>query len=241
MKMNDEANNSCSFGENILAYLYGELPPKNRDIFEMHLENCSPCIDEFAELSVARYSVYEWKNVEFAPLATPEIVVPIERNTPRSTWLDSIRTAFAWNSGWAYAGGAAAIILAAVFGLTMLRDSGEPTVARGLEEKNAPSNGALSSVPARSSETVQAPEAPAVGQPDEAEVAARPGAVARKRTEIAATRPARRANAETAAARRASPNGRLQNSPTLGQYVDDRDESLRLTDIFEDLDTKELD
>ena len=35
--------------------------------------------------------------------------------------------------------------------------------------------------------------------------------------------------------------GRFQESATLGEYVDYRDDSLRLTDIFEDIGTKELD
>src|SRR5688572_12265007 len=105
MEMINKTENSCSLGGNMLAYLYDELSSDGRECFESHLADCSLCIDEFAELSEARYSVYEWKNVEFAPLKTPRFVVPVERTPAVVSWVDSVRAAFAWNGTAALAGG----------------------------------------------------------------------------------------------------------------------------------------
>ena len=83
MEMNNETKFSCSHGEEMLAYLYDELSPDGRERFETHMESCFECIDEFAELAFSRYSVFEWKSLEFAPLPTPKFVVPVERNRRR--------------------------------------------------------------------------------------------------------------------------------------------------------------
>src|SRR5207245_11780758 len=40
------------------------------------LEDCTVCTDDFAAISNARFSVFEWQKEEFAHLPTPEIVIP---------------------------------------------------------------------------------------------------------------------------------------------------------------------
>jgi len=68
----------CAVAEEIVAYLYAEMSGAKRDAFENHLVDCAACIDEFAEMSHARYSVYEWQREEFAPLATPRFKIPYD-------------------------------------------------------------------------------------------------------------------------------------------------------------------
>jgi len=67
---------TCEFEAEIVSYLYDELAAANRTRFETHLLDCTPCTDEFAELSFSRFSVFEWQKEEFAPLETPAITIP---------------------------------------------------------------------------------------------------------------------------------------------------------------------
>ena len=77
--MKDKKNSSnCEFAESIVTYMYGELPIGEQEDFEAHLKDCQLCIDEFAVISEARFSVYQWQRSEFAPLETPEIRIPIK-------------------------------------------------------------------------------------------------------------------------------------------------------------------
>ncbi|MBV9216236.1 MAG: zf-HC2 domain-containing protein [Acidobacteria bacterium] len=70
---------SCELGSEIVAYLYGELSPEERSLFEDHLADCMSCTDEFAAASNARFSVFEWHKEEFVPLATPAFSIPYEQ------------------------------------------------------------------------------------------------------------------------------------------------------------------
>ena len=239
MEMNNDTKFSCSHGEDMLAYLYDELPPYGRERFEAHLESCTGCIDEFAELAVSRYSVFEWKSFEFAPLPTPKFVVPTERK-PAASWFDGIRAAFAWN-GWAIAGGAAAIMLFALIGIALWNIQPDTTIAVNepspslpVADLEEPSNRSVETTePERSSterevETSQEPESNRRTAPEH------------KRPIVAKAVTVRKASAEKVEPRRVTANERLRNSPTLGQYVEEQDESLRLSDIFDDLDSRDL-
>lgn len=66
----------CEFEDVVAAYLYDELSLIERDRFESHLADCTSCTDEFAAISNARYSMFEWRKEEFDHLATPTIVIP---------------------------------------------------------------------------------------------------------------------------------------------------------------------
>ena len=244
MEMKNETNKcSCSHGEEMLAYLYDELSPAGRERFETHLESCFECIDEFAELAVSRYSVFEWKSVEFVPMATPRFVIPAERKPVASSWLDSIKAAFAWN-GWALAGGGAAMMLFAVIGIGFWNFQSDGPIA----------DNDAASLPAGAPAAVQNQMAPTnVAEPDQAELAevvpsrkprperavVQPQASQRKRSDVANVVTGRKTPSATET-RRPSANERLQNSPTLGQYVEDPDESLRLSDIFDDLEMRDM-
>ena len=67
---------SCGRSYDIVAYIYNEIDPSERRTFEKHLSGCMSCTDEFAVVSDARLSVFEWHKEEFAHLPTPEFSVP---------------------------------------------------------------------------------------------------------------------------------------------------------------------
>src|SRR5881275_1304390 len=68
--------NECPLNHEIVSYIYGELGGGIELEFETNLADCIACTDEFAAVSNARFSVYEWQKEEFAHLPTPAIVIP---------------------------------------------------------------------------------------------------------------------------------------------------------------------
>lgn len=74
--MLNNGNKTCEFKDEIVSYIYDEVNAGGRQKFEAHLTVCTYCTDEFAAISDARFSVFEWHKEEFAPLSTPEIVIP---------------------------------------------------------------------------------------------------------------------------------------------------------------------
>jgi hypothetical protein len=79
MIVNNGNKINCEFADEIVSYLYNELSAKARSKFEGHLSNCAVCTDEFAAISDARFSVFEWQREEFANLPTPKVVIPFEQ------------------------------------------------------------------------------------------------------------------------------------------------------------------
>lgn len=79
--MVNSANKECGFEHEIVSYMYDELGAADRTRFETHLVDCTSCTDEFAAVSLSRFSVFEWQKEEFAHLATPDIVIPYEAGT----------------------------------------------------------------------------------------------------------------------------------------------------------------
>ncbi|MEJ7846757.1 MAG: zf-HC2 domain-containing protein [Pyrinomonadaceae bacterium] len=88
MNKNKNIEKVCVHGEEIVSYLYDEMPASGRKLFESHLLECSDCTDDFAGLSLARLNVYEWNNNEFAAMQTPTILIPYE-NSDRDSWFQS--------------------------------------------------------------------------------------------------------------------------------------------------------
>jgi anti-sigma factor RsiW len=126
VKRIDATISECNFGEDAVLYLYGELPDADRVVFESHLLDCTACTDEFASMASARYEVYDWKTVEFDPLATPRFEIPFEQQQAGETtesWADRIRSAFARR--WAMPGLAfAGLAVVSIFGALFLSSSG---------------------------------------------------------------------------------------------------------------------
>ena len=74
--LNNGNKKECGFADDIVAYIYDEIGSAERRKFESHLAGCTACTDEFAGISNARFSVFEWRKEEFAHLSTLEIVIP---------------------------------------------------------------------------------------------------------------------------------------------------------------------
>ena len=218
-----EENNLCVHGGDMLAYLYNEMASADRETFELHLGDCGTCIDDFAELSQSRYPVYEWKQTEFDLLPTPRIAIPY--GEAAASWFDRLRAAFAFRPAYAF-GGVAAMLLAGVV-TAYVFFSGAPAddIAKSVEPSPSPARASVSPTPTasdpRETTAIRTPE-----PKDKPEVvkATVPNRSSAKGVKTKATTPAPKKN---------------ERVPVYSTADDDEDDSLRLADIFAELDTSE--
>jgi hypothetical protein len=234
--MNDVNLKLCKFSSEIVPYMYGELQTSDASAFESHLLECTECTDEFAAVSSARFEVYDWKKSEFDPLPTPVIQIPYGDIEPAASWVDRLRAAFSrpWAvPGLAFAGIAMVSVLAAA---VYISQSDVTSVA--VDRPIVPADEVR---PEPEVVSVEKPPSPAPEKTNErsAEPNARPVKVVATRT-AQPKRVSRRADTVAVKVvrppRRAVPDSR---APRLNEFNDDEDTSLRLAQLFEDIDTKD--
>jgi hypothetical protein len=222
--MKGVSENLCTHGGDMLAYLYDEMPSADRDRFELHLSDCGTCIDDFAELSQSRYPVYEWKQTEFDPLSTPQVVIPYGEAT--ASWFDKVRGAFTFSPRFAF-GGVAALVLAAVVTAFVLFAGPSGEIAQSVEPSPSPTRAAVVS--------------PNVADPtnETTEVSA-PERTITPRVEKASVPVSSRQSPRPAKAKLVTPTTKKsERVPVYSTVDDEEDDSLRLADIFAELDTSE--
>jgi hypothetical protein len=239
--MNEVNFSGCKFSTAMVPYMYGELPVSERSAFESHLLACSECTDEFADLSNARYEVYDWKKLEFDPLDTPAFEIPYEL-TPATAGLsliDRLRAAFGggWAvPGFAFAGLAIVSIFAAIF---VSLNNGTPDVAANITKATVitPAVSEQTAPPsvAPASESKASVDGTTESKADEA-VAAPVSNHTSHKSVIRSEKPAGRSVVEP---REASAGRARPKVPTLNDPVEDEDTSLRLAELFEDVETSD--
>jgi len=211
---------SCLFGEELVSYIYDELPASERISFEEHLLNCSSCTSEFAELSMSRLGVYEWHRDEFVPLETPQFVIPYATPAPAYAWMEAIRGLIFTPARLSFAGGALAILVVAI-GLFYGSDSS----TNGIVE-NQPAAPPVVEMPAlavsKGVDEVSADKY--IGSKALAE--GRPTAITRSK-----------AVKKTADRQLTARGGRSVKAPRLGTFEEVEDTSLRLVDLVADIDS----
>ena len=74
---NHKLNDSCAFADRLVEVIYDEADSRTRRDFDLHLQNCSGCREEFAAFSFVRNAVSDWRENDFATLAPPAISLPI--------------------------------------------------------------------------------------------------------------------------------------------------------------------
>jgi len=148
--MRHENEKICGQEDQLLSYLYEDGSAASRESFEDHLAECEACTDEFAAVSLARFSVYEWHKEEFVPMPTPQIVIPY-KDKPVSIWA-GLREAFSFN--WATASlAAASLLVVAAFGAYVV------SMNSGGDEKAVATNANTVAVPTPSNIDVPKPTA----------------------------------------------------------------------------------
>lgn len=114
---NSDHHPVCNFSGEIVSYLYDEIKPREKEVFETHLAKCGSCVEELAAFSELRTALGDWRENVFAPLQTPEILIPydllpVASGEAATSWIERFRAAFGFSVVWPAA--AAAILLAAM-------------------------------------------------------------------------------------------------------------------------------
>ncbi len=117
--MENQQNLSCEFTEEIISYLYDELNSTDKLRFESHLVNCGFCPAEISSFGVVRASIIEWKKVEFDVLSTPIIEIPALQPARQIVsvsrpWYAKIRDLFSLSPAWMTATTAVAVVVICV-------------------------------------------------------------------------------------------------------------------------------
>lgn len=116
MLTNNYKNTSCGFTEQMVSYFYDEANQTEKSVFEAHLTNCPACTNELAGFGFVRSSLIEWRDEEFFKLDAPifefptikTISQPVESNS--HSWFSDFRKMFSFNPIMATAGLAALIV-----------------------------------------------------------------------------------------------------------------------------------
>lgn len=258
MNNNNHQNSNCSFAPEIVSYIYDEIGVKEKFAFEAHLANCATCPEELADFMEIRFSVTDWKQNEFAPLATPVIEIPFEKEQVReiaavqSSWLSNLRAIFTLSPSFATASAAmAALVICAGLVFVVIKYSGNVEVA-AVENTNKtkPSvSPTMEVLPNKSAEKIIADNEkttdkvivnPPKAQNNETTVVK---FVERKPKNVAQNSENRPINTmvnkfNRPNVRKNSPANNRQ-LPRLNNFDEDEDDSLRLAELFEDIETLE--
>lgn len=226
----------CEFSDDVLTYMYGEMPSSAISAFESHLLDCDECTDELAAVSFARYEVYDWKRLEFDPLPTPRFI-PIEATEPaRKTlsWIGGLRAAFA-NGRLGFVPEFALVAIGLIVaGVVYFAGVDGPDAA-----KIDPAPPVVAqSAPALSPEKGHSV---AANDPDIETPKAEPVAIrAENRKKARTVRATRSPKSNVARVVRTVPDRRTSPEiPRLNEFSEDEDTSLRLAQLFDDVDTRD--
>jgi len=101
--LNNNKNSCCGFTEQMVSYFYDETNQAEKADFEAHLTNCSDCTDEFAGFSFVRSSLIEWRDEEFFKLETLVFEIPMIKTISQTvesdsrSWFSDFRKMFSFN------------------------------------------------------------------------------------------------------------------------------------------------
>jgi hypothetical protein len=212
--------------------MYDEMPTAAQLEFERHLAACDVCTDDFAAVSLARFETYDWKRVEFDPLATPQIVISYPQQTVRLGERIS-----AWMTWATIVPVAAALLVCLGLGYVFLVNTGtrpDTTIAESPKIDQQP-------------KMITEPPA-ATARPETGEIAS---GMTKNATQPARVLPASQKRRiqlpRSTFAKRATPAVKLGNdyavnlspsqlkpAPRLGMKDEEDDRSLRLADLFDE-------
>lgn len=260
---NNHNNSPCLFSEQLVSYLYNETNVQEKTKFEAHLKTCSNCANEIAGFSFVRSSVLEWQKEEFSVLKTPEFVFPNEKKkvlretvsalTKEQSWLTQLRKLFSLSPAWATATSAMAV-LAVCVGLILVvlnfsrndemagNNSGNIRIAAvsptmemkaeeiketGDEKNTAKNSSAKSSQP----KDLKAETFPRVISPASVKSSDSNNSVV-KVSNVS------RNKANVSNGSKVTLSAKSQKLPKFVDVEEDEDNSLRLSDLFEEVDSK---
>ena len=243
-------NSDCGFGEQLVSYLYDEINGAEKSNFENHLRSCATCADEFTAFSGVQYSINDWKLKDFSILETPFIEIPSKINrfveTPemsenKSSWLSGLRRLFSLSPrAWSLATASFAV-LTICFGVVFLMSDNRndklisqnnkqsiPVISPTIEQTNVISP---AETPESKPKPIVQPKNPSNDIVKTESKNTRPLKV----NEIS-RQPKKVENADIR--KNNAPKVNNQSKPSKFVIEDDEDNSLRLAELFDEIDTK---
>lgn len=249
MMNNNHKNSTCAYGETLVEYLYGEASGTRKSEFEKHLNNCEACADELAAFSGVHFAIDDWKAKEFAPLAAPLIEIPYERKieVSKGSWLSAfVRDLFSLSPrAWTLTTATAAVLVVcvgiALFALnagkndelTQTNKNTKPAVVPSSEKTQSANDNQNK----QQNKDVSPNEAPRQPQPDVA-VSDDQNQKNNRAVKVSNNpRPAQKTDnvQKNNAAKR---NDKNRTAPKMLPDEDDEDDSLRLAELFEEIDAE---
>jgi len=242
--VNNGNNANCGFSDEIVSYIYDEIGAVERKTFEEHLTVCSVCTDEFAAISNARFTVFEWRREKFEPLATPEFSIPYAKKqcevdeSTSAGFLAGLRGLLSL-SGWPVAV-AAGLVVCLGLGLVAMNylDSGQLQIASNasVPPVNTQDNAKRDeSAASQKTDTEPVVNTASTAVKDNFEQKSR----SVKPLEIHTARPDRQSHSvrqrstdRFAVEQNAKPQ--LRKAPSLSNFDETDDKSLRLSDLFDE-------
>ncbi len=259
---NNHNHQSCAFAEQIISYLYGEINAADIDKFETHLKSCSTCGNDLKGFKSVRDSVLDWRAEEFLKLEIPIFQIPtpsraeslrtIPASIERYSWFANLRRIFSFNPAWAAVLGI--LVFSIGIALFAFRFSGSEEVAENKEGQNP-----VQAVISPKVEITKKPEEiNIVGKVDEklppASIKNNNSSAEEKRNrqivqtkqnvKVTGNAPKNSLNNSVRSSNEANVNIKKTSPvqkrrvPTLTDTVEDEDNSIRLADLFAEIDTK---
>ena len=232
--LNNGNKKECGFADDIVAYIYDEIGSAERRKFESHLAGCTACTDEFAGISNARFSVFEWQKEEFAHLSTPEIVIPYaakKREVETAGFFPGLRdmlTLSGWSSAVIVAG---AVVICIGLGYVAMNYVGNP--GQVAESKKPVVNESVVAPDQQNVVVARAPQKELT--PITASAKSSPGREIRPVRASLNNQRIRYNKNLTASTQVQQPiTQQKRKTPALTAYDADDDKSLRLADLFDE-------
>lgn len=261
MSNNNRHNSSCTFGEQLITYLYGETAGQETIKFEAHLADCPNCSAELKGFGFARTSILDWKAAEFSNLETPIFDVSLFETAKSNSiapvshesrdWFGGIKSIFSFNSQWA----AALTVLVVCVGVTLftLKFSGSKNdIAQNADNTNlikasVSPTAAINRKPEEIKNTVEKTEKSATSfAADVPKSTLREKQTITNKSIVKISSDAPKNNSETSVRNLKTATDNIKKSspvqkqkvPNLNSLKDEEDETIRLADLFAELDTK---
>jgi hypothetical protein len=257
MMNNNQKHSNCGFSEQLVSYLYGESGIAEKAVFETHLKSCAGCAEELEAFSGVHFSINDWKLQEFAGLAAPSIEIPYEKaaimpeeSSVSDSWWSTLRGVFSPSSrGWSLAAASFAVIAVVVgislFALNSRKDKDvagsnktNPVVLPTAEKTAEPTN-AKTDQNKQPDKEVTPQKEPKSTLP---EIAIAPDPKNNRIVKASNNpRPVQRnGNPNVQKGIEAKrPNKNNETAPKIMPADDEEDNTLRLAELFDEIDTKE--
>jgi len=257
---NNYNSNACAFAGEIVSYLYDEAGAKEKIEFETHLNDCATCADELSGFGFVRSSIQEWRSEEIFALEMPALEIPVleakkaDIQAKTGSWLDGLRRLFSLSPKMAFGSVAfAALLVCAGLTFIILNYSGNETIA---EVGNPDSDNIIASNKSNTSIEKIISMPPDTPVPDSVKTDTANNQANEKlqpfkkdsSVKVSNNLPKNKLGAPKLNNSEASANNLYKKNktnnvqkrevPKLSDFDEEEDESLRLADLFAEIDTE---